>query len=158
MRTCILVLLAIGCGDDGGTNGVKDMSTPVLKDLTMLNADCDVAMQNCAAGQKCVGFFDGTSLVGTCVTDGTVAAGGACQTQQSQDTLLDNCVKGYVCDNLFGNSTNTCRKILRGRQRVRQRREVRRLPVRRRRLGLVRHQLHSVLDGGGQLPRQHGLR
>ena len=111
MRSCLILFLAIGCGDDNGNTPVKDMAMPVQKDLTVANADCDVAMQNCATGQKCVGFFDGQNLVGTCVANGTVAPGQACQTQQSMDTLLDNCQGGYICDNLFGNAAEVCRKI-----------------------------------------------
>src|SRR3954451_23478259 len=99
MRTCIILLAAIGCGDNTDNNAVKDMSVAVKRDLSALDTSCDVAMQNCATGKKCVGMFDGQSWLGTCVADGTVAGGQACMTQQSPDTLLDNCQKGFICDN-----------------------------------------------------------
>lgn len=118
MRTCLFLILAIGCGDDTnnttGTNGGADLSVKILRDLSALDTSCDVAMQTCATGMKCVAQFDTTTgqiSGGTCVMNGTIAAGMPCTTQMSTDTLLDNCVAGNVCDDLFGNSTKICRKI-----------------------------------------------
>jgi hypothetical protein len=113
MRICLFAILAIGCGDDTtGNTAPPDLSVKVLHDLSALNTMCDVAKQDCASGQKCVGMFDSSGAVnGTCVMNGTVAAGMACTNQQSPDTLLDNCVAGFVCDNLFGNAASICRKV-----------------------------------------------
>jgi hypothetical protein len=110
MRTWLIVLAVVGCGDNA-ENGVIDMSVAIKRDLSALNTSCDVAMQDCTGGKKCVGMFDGQDWVGTCVTAGTVAAGQPCQTQQSSDTLLDNCQGGLICDNIFGSQDNLCRKI-----------------------------------------------
>jgi hypothetical protein len=111
MRTCLLAVLLIGCGEES-TMTVRDMAVPKPKDLSGLSTDCDVGMQNCPAGKKCVGQFDGSgNLLGTCVTDGTVAEGQPCMTMSSPDTLLDNCQKGFICDTLFGNFDKVCRKM-----------------------------------------------
>jgi hypothetical protein len=50
-------------------------------------------------------------VVGTCVTDGTVAEGGACMLGMSMDTYDDNCKAGFVCDDILGSDTLKCRKI-----------------------------------------------
>src|SRR5258706_8746560 len=111
MRTCfILALAAVGCGDNSETP-IKDMAVAIKRDLSALDTSCQLPMQTCGMGKKCVAMFDGMNWAGTCVADGTVAAGQPCMTQQSPDTLLDNCQGGFVCDNIFGSQANTCRKI-----------------------------------------------
>lgn len=110
MRTCLILMMAIGCGDSGETP-VKDLSVAVKKDLSGLNTSCDLVKQDCPSGKKCVGMFDGTNWNGTCIANGSVAAGGACMPGMSMDTLDDNCVAGYACDNIYGSLSNTCHKI-----------------------------------------------
>jgi hypothetical protein len=106
-------------GTNGATNGSINGSTTSATNgatngsTTGGPTGCDVPTQNCGAGMKCVAMADTASqmLVGTCVTDGTVAAGGACTPQTGTNVLNDNCRAGFVCDNLFGNFSNVCRKI-----------------------------------------------
>ncbi len=60
-------------------------------------APCDPVLQTgCGTGQKCivVAPSSGDPAVNTCVTAGSVAAGGACTTDPS-----DNCAAGLVCLN-----------------------------------------------------------
>jgi len=117
MRTCLVMILAIGCGDDTnkttGTNGGADMTVKVLKDMSAMNAACDVAMQDCMGGQKCIPMFDTSTgeVSGGCVANGTVAAGGTCMVNTTvQGSINDNCVAGFICDDLFGNQGLACRK------------------------------------------------
>src|SRR5579859_7595202 len=112
MRTSLILLVAaIGCGNNNETPP-QDLSVPaVKKDLSGLNTSCDLVKQDCPMGKKCVGSFDGMTWSGTCVNNGTVAAGAACMPSTNMMLLDDNCVAGYVCDNIFGSQSNTCRKI-----------------------------------------------
>jgi hypothetical protein len=70
--------------------------------------------QNCAAGLKCIGQWDSTfsTLQGVCVSDGTIGLGQPCTSSASTTfNYDDNCKKGTVCDDLFGNAPLVCRKI-----------------------------------------------
>jgi hypothetical protein len=106
------LLLTVGCGDDAD-HTARDMA--MSTDLTVIKNDCDVGKQDCGAGRKCVGQVIGASgeeeIVGVCVADGTVGEGGACTRQMSDDTYLDDCQAGFICDSLYGNFELVCRKI-----------------------------------------------
>jgi hypothetical protein len=104
-----MLLMAVGCGE-GTSTMIHDLSTP---DLSGVTSNCDLTKQDCTTGMKCTVQLDSQGNVSgtTCVTAGTVAAGQPCMPQQSPDTLLDNCVAGYICDDLLGNFSNLCRKF-----------------------------------------------
>src|SRR5439155_23059161 len=92
-----------GPSTTGGSTGSTTGGTP---------ASCALPQQTCGAGKKCVATFDGSTYEGTCVTDGTVAAGQPCTVNQSDpNTFNDNCRAGFVCDSLFGNGAAVCRKL-----------------------------------------------
>jgi hypothetical protein len=108
----LLLLAALGC-DDNVENAPRDLAMSM--DLTVIKNDCDVGAQDCGAGRKCVGQLIGSGpdeeVVGVCVADGTVDEGQPCTRQMSDDTYLDNCKAGLICDALYGNFEQVCRRI-----------------------------------------------
>jgi hypothetical protein len=107
----VLTAAVVGCGGGGG--GSKDMAVVTNnKDMTMAPVNCDVVKQDCGAGKRCVAAFDGQGgASGSCIADGTVAAGGTCMFGSDPTTLFDdNCKAGYTCDDTIGTGTAVCRK------------------------------------------------
>jgi hypothetical protein len=108
----VFVAAAVGC-DSGGGGSKADMAMKIMsKDMSTQPVNCDVVKQDCGGGKRCVAAWDGSGgSSGSCVTDGTVAAGGACMFASDPTTLLDdNCKAGSTCDDLIGTGNPVCRK------------------------------------------------
>jgi len=84
-------------------------------DMAASMPTCDIVKQDCPSGQKCVPKVKGAdqTVVGsTCVTNGTIAEGQPCATNDSNSSLLnDNCVAGTMCDDTGPNVQTVCRKF-----------------------------------------------
>jgi hypothetical protein len=96
------------------TSGSTTFGTSGSTTGTTSGASCDVAAQDCATGLKCIGQWDSqfTTLSGACVSDGTVSLGQSCNSSASTTFMYDDdCKKGLVCDDLYGNAPMQCRKI-----------------------------------------------
>jgi hypothetical protein len=103
-----LVATVIGCGNNGlnngqdmsGVGGGGDMGVDDGGDDMSGAVNCDYKTNTgCASGEKCVPAVGGTQMnptvVGHCVTDGTVTEGATCM----RGTMggPDNCVGGLIC-------------------------------------------------------------
>ncbi len=103
----------VGCGGGGGSGGKIDMSIAKMNpDMALPPATCDITMQNCGAGHKCVPSVDSTGAeADTCVTDGTALEGATCTPPSSSSSVInDNCKAGLFCDNATL-AAPVCRKM-----------------------------------------------
>jgi hypothetical protein len=101
------LLLPAGCDDSDEVAA----ATQSLGDDTQA---CDLSMQNCPDGQKCVPEMIAGSVPGSgvCSANGTVAEGAACVLDTTNpNAWVDNCVAGTLCDNDGPDNAFTCRKI-----------------------------------------------
>lgn len=107
MFAVVLVVVMIGCGDDGGGEVAVDAAVPV--DAPVLPSTCSTEAQDCPAGTKCTLTLVMTSppIQRRCLPmQGTVAEGGACRNSPINGVGFghDDCDVGLFCNGV-------CRKL-----------------------------------------------
>ena len=82
--------------------------------------ECDPVAQDCPTGKKCAYVLQGSARSRLCVPDGTVTAGGVCQsTKTTEGDFYDTCKAGLSCTDqpaADGGTAFVCKKFCHGNE------------------------------------------